>query len=356
MRDRRLHGWTRQGRNRAVPSRRPNFASDCLLRRAAQGISCSERRRQFGGTLAKKAQPAVALPAQARLLVPVLGPAGGSGRSSTSGLLACALASMGSTAVLDTAPRLSSPWPSWPSEPGAGLASVPPHLPITRRQVLAAASRCRAPGGHDWQVLTDHQEWSSPQLPLPWEPAAWYQLAAAGGWQAVVADTGFPVAHDIVTARCERRAGMTAAWCSLPFSIPVLCAAATGPGVQALQTAVKAASAEGLPLQRMVVALVATGAGRLPAPVRAAATMLQSRVSAVVNVPYEQHIRTYGMADANQLKTSAVDAGSELVRAVLASAHSAWGEPLPPAPAPAAAAASHPSARPARPAPEEVPV
>ncbi|WP_371801575.1 hypothetical protein OHA38_43445 (plasmid) [Streptomyces sp. NBC_01732] len=199
-------------------------------------------------------------------------------------------------------------------------------------------------------MLTDHQEWSSPSLPLPWNPAAWYQLAAAGGWQAVVADTAYSMAQDIVTARCEGSVGLTAAWCALPFSVPVLCATATGPGIQALQTAVKAAAAEGLPLQRMVVALVATSAGRLPAPVRAAATMLQSRVSAVVSVPYEQRIRTYGLTDADRLKSGAVDAGFDLAHAVLASAVSVWGEPLPPAPAPAVAIPS-----PARHASEEVP-
>jgi len=267
------------------------------------------------------------------------------------------MASMGSTCVFDITHRLASPWPSWPTEPGAGLATVPPHQPVTRRQVLAAASLCSAPGGCSWQVLTDHQEWNSPPLPLPTDPAAWYQLAAAGGWQTVIADTAHPVAHDIVTARCEGRSGLTAAWCALPFSVPVLCAAATGPGVHALHTAVKAASAEGLPLQRAVVALVATGEGRVPAPVQAAATMLQSRVSAVVKVPYEPHIRTHGMADAERLKPRVLSSATELAHAVLASAHSTWGDPLPPAPVPATAppppAAS--VVRPVQSAPEEVP-
>lgn len=236
--------------------------------------------------------------------------------------------------------------------------SVPPYHPITRHQVLEAASRCSAPGGRSWQVLTDHQAWSSPPLQLPTDPAAWYQLAAAGGWQAVVIDTGHAVAHDIVSARTEGQLGQTAGWCSLPFSVPVLCAAATGPGVQLLQTAVKAASAEGLPLQRMVVALVAIGEGRLPAPVKAAATMLQSQVSTVVQIPFEPHIRTHGLRDADRLKSRVLEASSALVHAVLASAHQSWGEPLPPAPVPADTAApspSRPTARPAQPAPEGMP-
>lgn len=290
---------------------------------------------QFGGSSARKPQPAAALPAQARLTVAVMGSTGGSGRSTTAALLASSLAGYATTVVLDTGRRLSSPWPSWPSEPGAGLASVPPDRELTRRQVLAAASTCRTPHGATWHVLTDHQEWNESPLALPEAPAAWYQLAAAGGWQAVVADTTHSVADDIVSARHTGSPSLSAAWCALPFAVPVLCAPATGPGVHALQTAVQAAMAEGLPLHRAVVALAATSDGRLPAPVRAAATMLQSRVAAVISVPHDPHIRSHGMRDAARLKPRVSEVGAELARAVLASAHGTWGEPLPPAPVPA---------------------
>lgn len=190
------------------------------------------------------------------------------------------------------------------------------------------------PGG-DWAVLTDHRRWSEAPLNLPTEPAAWYQLAAAGGWQAVVADTAHPIAHDIVTARVQGTAGLTSGWCALPFAVPVLCAPATGPGVSALQTAIKALVAEGLPLQRMVVALTAMGEGRLPPPVRAAATMLQSQVSAVLHMPFDPHIRSHGLADVSRLSRRTSEAADAVVAAVLASAHLTWGDPLPPAPVPA---------------------
>ncbi|MGW9436718.1 hypothetical protein [Streptomyces sp. NPDC055607] len=203
-------------------------------------------------------------------------------------------------------------------------------------------------------MLTDHREWHHGALPLPAEPAAWYQLAAGGGWRAVVADTSHPMAHDIVTARTQHLPGLTAAWCSLPFAVPVLCAPTTGPGVAALQTAVKAASAEGLPLKRTVVALTSPGEGRLPAAVRAAATMLQSQVSAVVTVPFDPHIRTCGMAQANRLGRRTTDAGDALVAAVLASAHRSWGDPLPPAVSPAGLSTPSVPARPAQPVPEGV--
>lgn len=296
------------------------------------------------------------LPGQVRLVVPVLGATGGSGRSTTAGLIACSFASMGSSVVLDTAPRLASPWPTWPPEPGAGLGSLPPDAPYTRAQAQAAASKMPGPAGH-WGVLTDHRDWHHGELPLPAAPAAWYQLAAGGGWQVVVADTAHPIAHDIVTARARGHAGQTAAWCSLPFAVPVLSSLATGPGVAALQTAVKAAAAEGLPLGRTVVALTAPGEGRLPPPVRAAATMLQSQVSAVVTMPFDPHIRTHGMAQASRLGRRTAEAGTALATAVLSAAHAAWGDPLPPGPIPAvlpASPATETPVPPDQPAPEGV--
>lgn len=204
-----------------------------------------------------------------------------------------------------------------------------------------------------WQVLTDHQEWSSPPLHLPTAPAAWYQLAAIGGWQAVIADTTHPVTHDVVTARCGGRGGATAAWCGLPYAVPVICAATTASGVQALQSALMAASADGLPLQRTVVVWASLGEGRLPAAVRAAETMLQPRVAAVVHVPYDAHLRSHGLRDLSRLKPRTLEAGHDLARAVLASAHAAWGEPLPPAAVPAALPAG-PAQHPALSVPEKV--
>ncbi|MFE5847485.1 hypothetical protein ACFQ7N_38295 [Streptomyces niveus] len=203
-------------------------------------------------------------------------------------------------------------------------------------------------------MLTDHQEWSRPPLPLPLDPAAWYQLASGGGWQAVVADSAHPVAYDVVAARVNGLPSLTAAWCELPCAVPVLCAPATGPGVTALQTAVRAALAEGLPLRRMVVVLTSMSEGRLPSAVRAAATMLRPQVGAVVGVPFDPHIRSHGLDAPDRLSRRTYESGAGLVAAVLASADRSWGDPLPPAPVPAAlpVAPLPAPARPARPAPE----
>ncbi|MFD8706842.1 hypothetical protein ACFV1W_30280 [Kitasatospora sp. NPDC059648] len=274
------------------------------------------------------------LPAHGRIVVPVLSAVGGSGRSTTAGLIAAALAPSGSGVVLDLAPRLASPWPAWSPESAPGLASLPPHLPLTRQQVQQAAAAFPAAGGQ-WAVLTDHQSWQAPVLDLPDAPAAWYQLAAIGGWQTVVADTAYPVAHDVLSARHAGRSGTTAAWCSLPFSVPVLVAAATGSGMHALQTAVMAASAEGLPLARMVVAVICTGDGRPPPAVRAGETMLEPRVAAVVRVPFDSQLRAGGLREASRLGARTLQAAAELGRAVLDSARTSWGDPLPPAPVPA---------------------
>ncbi|MFI8952172.1 hypothetical protein ACIGO6_37505 [Streptomyces sp. NPDC053750] len=290
----------------------------------------------------KQADAAVPeLPVGARLVVPVMAATGGSGRTTVAGLLGAGLASSGSTVVLDLAPRLSSPWPALlAGQKAGGLASLPPDRPLTRSAVQQACVVQRAHGvgadvgGAAWHLLSDGQDWHAQPLTLPENPAAWYQLAAVGGWQAVVADTTHPLAHDLLTARCTGRSGRTRGWYDLPFAVPVLCAAATAQGVRSLQQAVMVLHAEGLPLGRTVVALVATGDGRPPAAVRAGAAMLTSRAAAVVQVPHDPHVRAHSLAAA-RLRSRTLQAGARLTGAVLAAAHAAWGRPLPDAPRPA---------------------
>jgi hypothetical protein len=213
--------------------------------------------------------------------------------------------------------------------------SVPADRPLTVGAVVAAASGCRAADGARWEVLTDHQEWSHPPLPLPVDPWAWYQLAALGGWQAVIADTAYPVADELVGSRHAGREAVTARWCGLPGAVPVLCAAANAGGVQALQGAVMAALAEDLPLRRMVVALVCTASGALPAAVQAAVTMLEPRVAAVLEVPHDPQLRAHGLHDPARLRARTQRAAGELAQAVLEVARTVWGDPLPVAPVPA---------------------
>ncbi|MFI1568481.1 hypothetical protein ACH4ZX_36600 [Streptomyces sp. NPDC020490] len=260
---------------------------------------------------------------------------GGSGRTTTASLLAAGLAASGPAVVLDLAPRLSSPWPARLAEQGAGgLAALPPDQPLTRSAVQQACGLSAGANGASWHVLSDGRDWHTPPLVLPEPPAAWYQLAAIGGWQAVVADTVHPLAHDLLAARCAGELGKTRGWYELPYSVPVLCAVATADGIQALQQAVMALHAEGLPLNRTVIVLVATGDGRPPAAVRAGATMLTARTAAVVHLPYDPHMRAHGL-HAARLRSRTRQAAAQLTGAVLAAAHTAWGQPLPDAPQPA---------------------
>lgn len=226
---------------------------------------------------------------------------------------------------MDLGPRLTSPWPGWCSQPGTGLASIPADRPLRRSTVVGAAARFGSGQGSEWHALTDHQDWTAPPLDLPSDPTAWYQLAAIGGWRTVVADTNHPLTHDVVSARCAGGGGTTAAWCSLPYAVPVLCGSATGTGVQALQQAVHALEAEGLPLQRLLIALTNQADGRQPSVVKAAATMLAPRVAAVVPIPYDPVLRASGLRDMSRLRPHTDDAAVALARAVLQTAQSAWG-------------------------------
>lgn len=276
------------------------------------------------------------LPETARLVVPVMAATGGSARSTVAHLLADELAVAADTVVLDLAPRLASPWPTWSGgTQAAGLAALPHDQPLTRGAVRGAAAVRRAAEG-GWHVVTDGREWHAAPLSLPPEPAAWYQLGAVGGWQAVVADTAHPIAHDVLVARCSGSPSLTRAWCDLPFSVPVLCAQATADGMQTLQQAVMVLHAEGLPLQRTVVVLAATADGRPPAVVRAAATMLSARAAAVVHLPHDADIRANGLqAQPARTRTRTRQAARELATAVLAAARESFGDPLPDAPQPA---------------------
>ncbi|MFE3991539.1 hypothetical protein ACFXPW_07550 [Streptomyces goshikiensis] len=277
------------------------------------------------------------LPETARIALPVMAATGGSARSTVAHLLADELAAAADTVVLDLAPRLTSPWPAWSGgTEAAGLAALPYDQPLTRGAVRGAAAVRRA-AESDWHVVTDGREWHAAPLSLPAEPAAWYQLAAAGGWQAVVADTAHPMAHDVLAARCSGSPSLTRAWCDLPFALPVLCAQATADSVQILQQAVMVMHAEGLPLHRTVVVLAATADGRPPAAVRAAATMFSAHAAAVVHLPHDADIRAGGLQGRpGRVRTRTRQAARELANAVLAAARQSFGDPLPDAPQPAA--------------------
>lgn len=262
--------------------------------------------------------------------------AGGSGRSTVAGLLADVTAQFSTTVVVDLTPRMSSPWPRLvPAPDTVGIAALPPDQPQSRSQVRGACADCSAgPGQPSWQLLTDLRDWHAEPLRLPAQAAAWYQLLSVGGWQTIIADTPHVVGDDIVNARRTGEHGTTRAWYELPHTVGVLTASATASGVQSLQQTVRAYQADGLPLDRTVVALVSAGSGRLPPAVRSAATMLRAHVPAVVPIPYDPLIRAQGLLHRARLRSDTRNAAGRLARAAFGAALATWGDPLPAAPRP----------------------
>jgi hypothetical protein len=189
-----------------------------------------------------------------------------------------------------------------------------------------------------WDVLTDHLPWQNAPLALPAAPEAWHQLSALGPWQAMAFDTAHPMAHDIVAERSAGRPGLSARWCQLPYAVPVLTALTTNTQFDALQIAIMAAEADGLPLRRTVLAVSSFADSRPPGGVRAALTMLDRKVGAVVHVPYDAALRAHGLRDPARLRPATVRAARDLAAAVVDLARAAWGDPLPAAAIPAALA------------------
>ncbi|MFF2548737.1 hypothetical protein ACFVUY_40120 [Kitasatospora sp. NPDC058063] len=277
--------------------------------------------------------PVAGLHVGARLVVPVLGAAAGSGRSTVALLAAAGLARLASTVVLDSASTASSPWRRWPLAGGAGLVSVPVDRPLDTGQVRSAASSCL---DGRVQVLTDRRPWSEPPLALPSAPSAWPALAGAGGWQVSVADTALTVADDLGDAGVHSR---TAQWMLLEGAVPVICAPTSREGLEAAAVAIAAAEAASLPLQRCVLALVGMANG-IPRQCRAVATMLAPRVGTVVRVPHCPAWRSHALRT-DRLSRRFEAAGTGLADTLITTAERSWG-PLR-APAGTAATSEDPS-------------
>ncbi|MFJ6773073.1 hypothetical protein ACIQOV_19300 [Kitasatospora sp. NPDC091257] len=280
-----------------------------------------------------RSAPVAGLHVGARLVVPVLGAAAGSGRSTVALLAAAGLARLASTVVLDSASTASSPWRRWPLAGGAGLASVPVDRPLSTGQVRSAASSCL---DGRVQVLTDRRPWSEPPLALPSAPSAWPALAGAGGWQVSVVDTALTVADDLGDAGVHSR---TAQWMLLEGAVPVICSPTSREGLEAAAVAIAAAEAASLPLQRCVLVLVGM-AGGMPRQCRAVATMLAPQVGAVVRVPHCPAWRAHALRT-DRLSRRFEAAGTGLADTLITTAERSWG-PLR-APAGTAATSEDPS-------------
>ncbi|MFC5888740.1 hypothetical protein [Kitasatospora aburaviensis] len=263
----------------------------------------------------------VGLHQAARLTVPVLGATSGGGRTTVALLAAVGLARLAPTVVLDTAPVPSSPWRRWPLVGGEGLASIPHDQPVRTSQVQSAAV-----AGLDGrlQVLTDRRPWPEAPLPLPAAPAAWQSLARMGGWQVGVADTDLVLCDDLVAGRAMG-SSRSAQWLLLDGAAPVLCAAASRDGLEAVAVSVAAAESERLPLQRCVLAVTGLAGGSLPRQCKAVLTMLAPRVGAVVQVPHCPDWRAHGLRDPSGLSRRFTAAADSLAAVLVDLAERSWG-------------------------------
>jgi hypothetical protein len=143
-------------------------------------------------------------------------------------------------------------------------------------------------------------------------------LIAAGGWRLAVIDTGPPLLPD---------AGRAPDWLAMTAGptadevVPLLCAPSSATGVAQAITVATLAEAAGLAPRSWVLALVDIATGPLPRPVRAALTLLEHRVHAIVSIPYDGRIRAAGLTDPERLAASSRRAGTRLAAAVLAARH-----------------------------------
>ncbi len=246
-----------------------------------------------------RARKQAPLKAEARLMLPVFAACGGAGRTTVCGLLASCFAELGATVVLDTSVPLASPWRRWTAEAGgAGLESLPPTQPLTPERVRAAASTLGAGGTTPpWQVLTDRRGWNGQALSLPPEPAAWMRLVQGGGWQVALADTAVPLADNLMTSHWAGTPSLLSGWLADPAAVALLCTGSSRDQVEATAVALAAMETSRLPLHRVVLVVSDLAASGVPRQVKAALTMLEHKVAAVLRLPYEDRLRAHGPLD-----------------------------------------------------------
>ena len=187
----------------------------------------------------------VALSEGERLVVPVLAAGGGSGRSTTAGLLALALSEAGRTVVVDTVELRRSPWAAWVDRRAAGTASLTGHaIGVEASAVFAAASLFGTGGGRGVQVLCDVRdpvdEPARPHSDSLWPTA----LIAAGGWRLAVIDTGPPLLPN--AGGPPDWFGLTAGWPASGDVVPVFSVSSSGTGIAEAATVVTFAEEAGL--------------------------------------------------------------------------------------------------------------
>lgn len=258
-----------------------------------------------------------------RLVVPVVSATGGAGRSTVAEGLSRALTDqVGAVAVADCSPRGLSPWRARVAEPcGGGLAALGTawdRIDDGTARLLAGAVSYLA-GDELVHVYTDTAPAAGGEpggrrlLAFPPEPRAWQTLLAT--YRGIVVDTPAGVTTDVLYATGRGRTPYLPKWfeCGAD-AVAVLTTTADARAAAAALEAVTALEGLSLPTERLVVAVVNLAPGGVPRRVRSRLALLEGRVGAVVELPYDPALRAEGVA---QRGGESADAFAELAAAVL---------------------------------------
>jgi hypothetical protein len=287
----------------------------------------------------RKARTSTLLPPHGvRALVPVVAASGGAGRSTVAGLLAQSFALATRTVLIDPAPRAVSPWADWlgvgmarPEAPGItalvggrGLDTAAVQESSTRRTVpLGKVSKKELPAtgidareGIGYDVLADTRPWTRPPVALPEDPRWYAQLVELGGWFAGVVDVGVPIVASHLAARAAVRQSLLDAWMRRADAVPVLVTAANGFGAAVLVRLISALEQDGVPTNRLVVAVANTAGTDAPRWMNTELAKLSGRIAALVEIPHDKAIRADGLARLDDVHEPTLEAVRKIGRVV----------------------------------------
>lgn len=287
----------------------------------------------------RKARTSTLLPPHGvRALVPVLAASGGAGRSTVAGLLAQAFSLATRTVLIDPAPRAVSPWADWlgvgmarPEAPGItslvggrALDTAAVKEASTRRAVpLGKVSKKELPAtgidareGIGYDVLADTRPWTRPPVALPEDPRWYAQLVELGGWFSGVVDIGVPIVASHLAARAAVRQSLLDAWMRRADAVPVLVTAANGFGAAVLVRLITALEQDGVPTNRLIVAVANTAGTDPPRWMNTELAQLNGRIAALVEIPHDKAIRADGLARLDDVHEPTLEAARQIGRVV----------------------------------------